>query len=125
VSGLPRDFSGNRMPGAPKFTLSANAQVTVPVGKFETRWRAEYNYTGKKYYNNAEDNLISSGKGYGLLNLRATLADPDHGWELAAWAKNVTGKSYIVDATDTSGFGFVPHYYGERATYGAELSLHF
>lgn len=124
-TGEPRDFSGNRMPGAPKFTMSANAQVTVPAGKFETRWRAEYNYTGKKYYNNAQNDLISSGEGYGLLNLRATLADPDSGWEFALWAKNVTGKAYIVDATDTSGFGFVPHYYGERATYGAELSLNF
>lgn len=125
ITGLPRDFSGNRLPGAPKFTLSTYAQVKVPIGKFETRWRAEYNYTGKKYYNNAQSDLISSGKGYGLLNLRATLADPDHGWELAAWAKNITDKAYIVDATDTSGFGFVPRYYGERRTYGIELSLDF
>ena len=124
-TGEPRDFSGNRLPGAPKFTLSTFAQVTIPVGDFETRWRAEYNYTGKKYYNNAQSDLISSGEGYGLLNLRATLADPAKGWELAAWAKNVTGKAYIVDATDTSGFGFVPRYYGERATYGVELSLRF
>jgi iron complex outermembrane receptor protein len=124
-TGEPRDFSGNRLPGAPKFTLSTFAQVTIPVGDFETRWRAEYNYTGKKYYNNAQSDLISSGEGYGLLNLRATLADPAKGWELAAWAKNVTGKTYIVDATDTSGFGFVPRYYGERGTYGIELSLRF
>ncbi|MFD0849270.1 TonB-dependent receptor [Sphingosinicella xenopeptidilytica] len=124
-TGEPRDFSGNRLPGAPKFTLSTFAQVTIPVGDFETRWRAEYNYTGKKYYNNAQSDLISSGEGYGLLNLRAALADPAKGWELAAWAKNVTGKAYIVDATDTSGFGFVPRYYGERATYGVELSLRF
>ena len=125
VTGDPRDFSGNRMPGAPKFTLSTFAQVTVPVGRFETRWRAEYNYTGKKFYSNAEDDLVSSGEGYGLLNLRVAFADPDQGWELAAWAKNVTGKAYIVDATDTSGFGFVPRYYGERATYGAEFSVKF
>jgi len=125
VTGDARDFSGNRMPGAPKFTLSTFAQATIPVGDFETRWRIEYNYTGKKYYNNAEDELISSGEGYGLLNLRFTLAKPDQGWELAAWAKNVAGKAYIVDATDTSGFGFVPRYYGERATYGAEFSVRF
>lgn len=125
VTGNPRDFSGNRLPGAPKFTLSTNAQITVPVGRFETRWRAEYNYTGKKFYNNAQSDLISSGEGYGLLNLRATFADTENGWEIAAWAKNVTGKDYIVDATDTSGFGFVPRYYGERATYGAEFSLKF
>ncbi|MEZ5707944.1 MAG: TonB-dependent receptor [Blastomonas sp.] len=125
VTGNPRDFSGNRLPGAPKFTLSANAQVTAPLGRFETRWRAEYNFTGKKYYNNAQEELISSGEGYGLLNLRATLADPDNGWELSAWAKNVTGKDYIVDATDTSGFGFVPRYYGERGTYGVEFSVEF
>lgn len=125
ATGQPRDFSGNRLPGAPKLTVSTYGQVTIPVGRFETRWRAEYNYTGKKYYNNAQSDLISSGSGYGLINLRATLADPDKGWEMAAWAKNVTGKSYIVDATDTSGFGFVPRYYGERATWGVELSYRF
>ncbi|HMO75745.1 MAG TPA: TonB-dependent receptor [Sphingopyxis sp.] len=125
VTGDPRDFSGNRMPGAPKFTLSTFAQATLPVGDFETRWRIEYNYTGKKYYNNAQDELISSGEGYGLLNLRVAFADPGRGWELAAWARNVTGKAYIVDATDTSGFGFVPRYYGERATWGAEFSIRF
>lgn len=125
VTGLPRDFSGNRMPGAPKFTLSANAQVTVPMGRFDTRWRAEYNHTGKKFYNNAEDQLVSSGAGYGLLNLRASLADPDNDWEFAFWAKNVTDKAYIVDATDLRGFGLVPRYFGERATYGAELRLSF
>lgn len=124
-TGNPRDFSGNHLPGAPKFTLSTFAQVKVPVGHFETRWRAEFNYTGKKYYNNAQSELISSGEGYGLLNLRATLAEPNKGWELAAWARNVTNKAYIVDATDTSGFGFVPRYYGERATYGVEFSIRF
>lgn len=125
ATGQPRDFSGNRLPGAPKLTVSTYGQVTIPVGRFQTRWRAEYNYTGKKYYNNAQSDLISSGSGYGLINLRATLADPDKGWELAAWGRNVTGKAYIVDATDTSGFGFVPRYYGERATYGVELSFKF
>jgi iron complex outermembrane recepter protein len=125
VTGQPRDFSGNRMPGAPKFTLSANAQVTVPVGRFETRWRAEYNFTGKKFYNNAEDQLVSSQEGYGLLNLRASLADPDNDWEFAFWAKNVFDKAYIVDATDLRGFGLVPRYFGERATYGAELRIAF
>ena len=125
VTGQPRDFSGNRMPGAPKFTLSANAQVTVPAGRFETRWRAEYNFTGKKFYNNAEDQLVSSGEGYGLLNLRISLADPDNDWELAFWGKNVTDKAHIVDATDLRGFGLVPRYFGEGATYGGELRISF
>lgn len=123
-TGDPRDFSGNRLPGAPKFTLSTFAQATVPLGQFETRWRIEYNYTGKKYYNNAQNDLFSSGEGYGLLNLRATLSDPDKGWDFALWAKNVTGKSYIVDATDTN-FGFIPYWLGERASYGAEFSFRF
>ncbi|WP_374525279.1 hypothetical protein [Sphingopyxis sp.] len=45
--------------------------------------------------------------------------------EFAAWARNVTGKACIVDALDTTGYGFVPRYYGEHATYGVELSFHF
>jgi iron complex outermembrane receptor protein len=125
ATGRPRDFSGNRLPGAPKFTLSTFAQYAFPVGAFEGRLRVEYNYTGKKFYNNAEDDLVSSRKGYGLLNLRATLSDGDGKWELAGWVKNVTGKDYIVDATDLRDFGFIPQYYGERPTWGLDLTFNF
>jgi len=126
VTGGSRDFSGNRLPGAPKFTSSASIQYEFDVGAAHwARVRAEYNYTGKKFYNNAEDELISSRGGYGLVNLRAALGPHDGGWELAAWARNVGDKAYIVDATDLRDFGFIPQYYGERRTYGVELTVRF
>lgn len=126
VSGLPRDFSGNRMPGAPKFTLSTFAKFDFPVSNaLDASFRAEFNHTGKKFYNNAQDDLVSSGEGYGLVNLRASLGSNEGQWELAAWARNVFGKDYIVDATDLRDFGLIPLYYGERGTYGLEALFRF
>lgn len=126
ATGRPRDFSGNRLPGAPKFTLSTFGQYTVPLSdKYQGSLRAEYNYTGKKYYNNAQDDLVSSRGGYGLVNLRVALSAPDSDWELAAWARNITDKAYIVDATDLRDFGLIPLYYGERATWGVEYTQRF
>jgi iron complex outermembrane recepter protein len=126
VTGGARDFSGNRLPGAPKFSSSASAQYEFAIGSAHwARLRAEYNYTGKKFYNNAEDELISSRKGYGLVNLRAATGPDSGAWEFAAWVRNVGDKAYIVDATDLRDFGFVPQYYGERRTYGVELTVRF
>ena len=126
VTGLPRDFSGNRLPGAPRVTLSTHAQYEFPLSQeFHGRLRAEYSYTGKKYYNNAEDDLISSVNGYGLVNLRAAAGPDDGRWEVAAWVRNATDKAYIIDATDLRDFGFVPRYFGERRTYGVEASFRF
>ncbi|OGS51701.1 MAG: hypothetical protein A3J40_05880 [Erythrobacter sp. RIFCSPHIGHO2_12_FULL_63_10] len=126
VSGLPRDFSGNRMPGAPKFTLSTFGKYEFPVSdSLDASLRVEYNRTGKKFYNNAQDDLISSGEGYGIVNLRATFGTNDGLWELAVWGRNVLGKDYVVDATDLRDFGLIPLYYGERGTYGLEAIFRF
>jgi iron complex outermembrane receptor protein len=126
LTGTPRDFSGNRLPGAPKLTFSASAQYEFPIsGTLNARLRADYNYTGRKYYNNAQDEVISSLEGYGLLNLRAAFGPADDRWEVALWARNVTDEAYIVDATDLRDFGFVPRYYGERRTYGVEATFRF
>ena len=126
VSGLPRDFSGNRLPNAPKFTLSTFAKYEFPVSDtLDAGLRVEYNYTGKRYFNNGEDEDVSSRKGHGLVNLRATLGNSDGSWELAAWAKNIFGVDYLVDATDLRDFGLIPLYYGERRTWGVEASYHF
>jgi len=87
--------------------------------------RAEYSFTGKKFYNNAEDDLVSSQEGYGLVNLRASLSSTDDRWQIAAWARNVFGQDFIVDATDLRNFGFIPLYYGPRGTWGADLTFRF
>ncbi|WP_108812143.1 TonB-dependent receptor domain-containing protein [Sphingorhabdus sp. Alg231-15] len=126
ATGQPRDFSGNRLPGAPKFTLSTFVQNTFPVNDdLDFTLRAEYNYTGKKFYSNSEEDVLSSREGYGLVNLRASLNSTDDAWQISAWARNVFGKDYLVDATDLRDFGFIPLYYGERGTWGFDVTFRF
>ncbi|MEM6683747.1 MAG: TonB-dependent receptor [Pseudomonadota bacterium] len=126
VSGQPRDFSGNRLPGAPSLTLSTFGQYTQPItNTINASLRLEYNYTGKKFYNNAEDDLVSSQEGYGLVNIRAAIREAEDEWEVAFWGRNITGEAYIIDATDLRDFGLIPLYYGERATWGVEAIFNF
>lgn len=126
ATGLPRDFSGNRLPGAPEFSMSSFVRYEFPVSsRFDANVRAEYNYIGKKFYNNAEDELVSSQEGYGLVNVRAGFGAADGSWELSVWARNLFGKDYIVDATDLRDFGLIPLYYGERGTYAIEATFRF
>jgi iron complex outermembrane recepter protein len=106
--------------------LLRSRRYSFPVSNdLDASFRAEYNYTGKKYYNNAEDELVSSQEGYGLVNIRATLGAANEDWELAFWARNIFGEDYIVDATDLRDFGLIPLYYGERATWGLEATFRF
>lgn len=126
ASGLPRDFSGNSLPGAPKFTLSTFAQQTVPLGeRFEALLRAELNHTAKQFFSNAEDDQVSSGESRNLVNLRATLRPNDADWQLSAWGRNIFDTEYLVDATDLRNFGYIPLYYGEGATWGVEATFDF
>lgn len=126
ATGQPRDFSGNTLPGAPNFTLSTFAQYIQPLtNDISASLRLEYNFTGKKFYNNAEDDLVSSQEGYGLVNIRTAIRQAEDQWEVAFWGRNITGKSYIVDATDLRDFGLIPLYYGERATWGIEALFNF
>ncbi|MGE4409733.1 MAG: TonB-dependent receptor [Sphingobium sp.] len=70
-SGNPLDFSGNKLPGAPEWTIGLNAEVKVPLsGDMQVRLRGDYNYTSKIYFNNAQDEVISSGKSRSIADVR-------------------------------------------------------
>ncbi|WP_408587392.1 TonB-dependent receptor [Novosphingobium sp.] len=125
-SGNPLDFSGNKLPGAPEWTLGLNAEVKVPLdGDMQVRLRGSYNYTSQIYFNNAQDEVISSGKSRSIADVRLTLEDTAAGWSLAAFGKNIFNETYIVDAIDLRGLSIVPRFYGDPARWGVELSYRF
>jgi len=123
-AGVPRDFSGNRLPGAPRgngsfdFSWSPELNAAYRVGI-----TGEYRYTSKMYFNSAEDPQISSLAGYGVVNGRVTIGPRGGAWEVSLWGKNLGDKVYVVNSFDQKGFGFVPYYFGERRTFGVELKV--
>ena len=63
-----------------------------------------------------------SQSGYGLLGLRAGLKTADSKWEWSGWARNVTNRSYLVDAFG-AGSTFLPdrHLDAEPRTFGINV----
>ena len=121
------DFSGNKLPNTPEFSMSANLVYSVNLGNFALRMRADYSYTDKKYTNSAEDPLVNTLEGHDLLNLRASITPVADGrWELAVWGQNVTGEEYIEESLDLRSLGFINYQYGEtEATYGVDFTYRF
>jgi len=120
--------TGNKFAQAPEDTahFSATYQYSLPTGQLVAN--ASYSYISSVEF--ADINLGEPGNrggGYGLLDTRL-------GWEnigdrhvdLAVYAKNLTNKVYVLNASDdTAQFGFVSRQYGDPRTFGVEVRYSF
>ncbi|MGA0605973.1 TonB-dependent receptor [Phenylobacterium sp. VNQ135] len=130
------NYDGLRPAGSPKWKGAVSAQYDQPVfGDLELSVRGEVNYTGAQYLNPTLD-AASLQKAVTLVNLRATLGEPDGRWSASAWVKNLTDESYysvvvtqpITAYTSGGGTaaarGFLGWYSAPR-TWGADLTFRF
>jgi iron complex outermembrane recepter protein len=87
--------------------------------------QADYNYRSSVYFTLPNVAADSQG-GYGLLGLRAGLKMVDSKWEWSGWARNVTNRSYLVDAFG-AGSTFLPdrHLYAEPRTFGINVRYQY
>ena len=87
--------------------------------------QADYNYRSSEYFTLPNVAADSQG-GYGLLGLRAGLKMVDSKWEWSGWARNVTNRSYLVDAFG-AGSTFLPdrHLYAEPRTFGINVRYQY
>jgi iron complex outermembrane receptor protein len=134
------NVANNRsFPHAPEHTVSLLADAKFAKTAWgELRGMADYSYTSEFYaypyqLTTVDPTRATAGntkvKGYGLLNLRLTLADMPLGesgtGELALWSRNVTDEQPPVNFIDF-GPGFFANYtlayYQEPRTYGATFT---
>lgn len=126
ITGDLISYSDNRMPNAPKFSTTVSVSYSPSItNNINGLFYMDYAYLSKQYYNSAQDNAISSGKGYGLANMRIGLSDPDDRWEVALWGRNIFNKKYIYEVTDWSFEGEIGRYFGEMRTYGVSFMHRF
>ena len=117
------------VPDIAEWTGTAYFDINVPVGdtllaSFRTDVFAQseisFSWTGDT------DNPGTDLPGYGLVNLRLGLENPDSGWSVAGIVKNVGDKVYYVGGL---GFGSLFTYNlavpGEPRTYQFELRYSF
>ena len=115
--------SGNFLNLAPEVTARLGAQFTYPISNsLDWTARADANYRSEVFFEPQNSDRLS-GDGRTLLNLRTGIVS-DNGWELFAWANNVTDETYVNFADDRSAiFVNTTASYGAPQTYGVTLRI--
>lgn len=116
-------YAGNRLARTPKFSLNGvvRYQAATGFGKtFGYGQLAGYHQSAVDFTN---ENFPQQREGsYAMLDLRFGLTQPDDGWDIGIWVKNLTDKVYRTAATNP--LGFIPNadFYGAPRTFGVSFS---
>jgi outer membrane receptor protein involved in Fe transport len=127
LAGIPAQLGGNDLPNSPHWTVSLGAQYQWELaGGWTLTPRADFYYQAKSYariFNAINDQLDS----YTNTNLSLILQNPDKGWNIQAYVKNLTDETVVTDqylTDDTSGL-FTNIFLTEPRTYGISVTKSF
>jgi outer membrane receptor protein involved in Fe transport len=113
--------NGNPFPNAPKYTFDFTARYSVPVATGElfafTDWKRQ-GYTNLFLYQSKE--FYSKGDFEGGLKLG--YANKEGGWEVAAFARNITNESNVKGAID---FNNLTAFVNEPRVIGVSVDARF
>lgn len=119
------DFSGNRVPLAPKVTATLLADWKHPVGDGVLNVQASASYKSHQFFDNSNDRYITQDA-YWLANARVAYALQDGRWEVAAFARNLTDKQYFVANFNLSSpFGMLTGVVGTPRSFGVEINYRY
>jgi len=94
--GIEKNLSGNELPNAPPFTVSAGAQYTIPL---TTDWagtiRGDYYWQDYSWARVFNDNPYDRLRGYTNLNLTLIFTSQS-GWQVMLYDKNVFNETAIT-----------------------------
>jgi hypothetical protein len=94
--GFDKDLSGNELPNAPPFTISAGAQYSMPL---TTDWagtlRADYYWQDYSWARVFNDRPYDRLRGYTNVNL-ALILTSQSGWQVMLYDKNVFNTTAIT-----------------------------
>ena len=119
------DFSGNRLPLAPKGAANLALQYDTTIGDGYGLWgRIEGNWRDFVYFD-VDNDPLATQDAYTTLDLRFGL-NAKSGWSATVWMRNLTDETY---ALDRSAGPIVPGQYvqalGPPRTYGLEIGYGF
>ncbi|MDO9487676.1 MAG: TonB-dependent receptor, partial [Sphingomonadaceae bacterium] len=118
------DYSGNRLPLAPRHSISGAVEWTAPVTEdYDIVVRGEATHRSRIYF--ASDNAYSDGS-LTLLNARVGFGPSDDVWRLSVWGRNLTNRDYAINRVGGAIVpGQVVQALGTPRTFGAELQVKF
>jgi iron complex outermembrane receptor protein len=125
VTNLPVNLSGNILPRAPKTSLTASADYTLPFteyGRFTLR--GEMKYQSRMFFTYYDDPQASQG-GYTIVNARLSYDSPDGRWYAAAFANNLADQLYRQSVIQSPTLLGTLLFWGPPRTFGVELGVHY
>jgi outer membrane receptor protein involved in Fe transport len=94
--GFAKDLSGNELPNAPPFTVSAGAQYSMPLtSDWAGTFRADYYWQDYSWARVFNDRPYDRLRGYTSVNL-ALILTSQSGWQVMLYDKNVFNTTAIT-----------------------------
>lgn len=113
------------LPNTPEWSLSAYAQLTIPVtDSAEIRTRADWSYTST-IENDAVNSIFLRQPSVHLINASIGLHDEDSGFSTTVFVKNLTNRRYIVSGDSNFGIGFHEANFNEPREWGVSLRFKY
>ena len=113
-----RDLSGKDDLLTPEWAAASTATWTFPMGNLEGFLRAELRYVGD-YNPGGDQDPAKSVDAFTVINASAGIGNPDQGWDLTLWGKNITDEEYaqgifnaVAQPGSLSGYPNDPSLYG-------------
>ncbi|WP_375402976.1 TonB-dependent receptor [uncultured Sphingomonas sp.] len=115
------DASGNRLPGAQKYTANLLADYVTDASFGKLNFNVTANYNGKLFFE--PDNFIRQDD-YVMLNASVRLTSLDGRYSLTAWGRNLTNE-LIVTGGATLSFASLVAYEAPPRIYGVTAGFRF
>lgn len=122
-------FEGLRRPRTPEYSYTVNAFYETNVtdsllGRVSGVYSWRDDLMPRDAWLTIQDFGLRGMEAYGVLNLRASLADIDRGWELSLLGENVTDEVYVTNAIQDGG-GNAASIFGLPARWSVQLKYEF
>jgi iron complex outermembrane receptor protein len=116
-----RNYSGNKLVGAPDVTLNGQVRKLFELGNDALVLQIDTHYQDDVFFETSNDPLLAQSS-YWIWGGRIAYRRFGANWELALWGKNLSGEEYLTSAVGLGVFGYNLQSWSEPRTWGVEFS---
>jgi len=119
------DLSGQQLPAAPRYAASVGGTYQAALNERITGFiGADYNYRSG-YFSSYNNSRYSRVDGFGLVNGHIGIKQPDGGWELSVWGRNIFNEVTFYSKGIADVGGRLSGLLGDPRTWGATARYRF
>ncbi|RMB26717.1 iron complex outermembrane receptor protein [Sphingomonas sp. PP-F2F-G114-C0414] len=118
------DYSGNRLPSAPKVSVQGSAEYRKPIATGAIVARADVSYRSKVFFDTSNDARLTD-RARAFVDGRIGWQFAKDRYEVALWVRNVFDVPVISDITPLPALGFDAVVVGRPRTFGLSLRANY